>query len=117
VETVVEAQWNATGISQRFISELQNFCLKNEHIEKMVLFGSRARGGYHRSSDIDLAVFTKNCSHTQQNLIEQAIKDMSTPLKIDVVFIDRLKKEKLIFNIREEGVIVYEQGKDLREAQ
>lgn len=113
----MEAQWNATGIFQRFISELQNFCLKNDQIEKNVLFGSRSKGDYHRSSDIDLAVFTKNCSHTQQNLIEQAIKEMSTPLKIDVVFIDRLNKGKLIFNIREEGVIVYEQGKALREAQ
>lgn len=26
-------------------------------IEKIVLFGSRARGDYHRSSDIDLAVY------------------------------------------------------------
>lgn len=113
----MEAHWNATGISKRFISELQNFCLKNDQIEKIVLFGSRARGDYHRTSDIDLAVFTKKCSHTQQNLIEQAIKEMSTPLKIDVVFIDRLTKEKLIFNIRKEGVVVYEQGKALREAQ
>jgi len=41
---------------------------------------------------------------------------MSTPLKIDVVFMDRLKKEKLISNIIKEGVIIYEQGKALREA-
>lgn len=44
-------------------------------------------------------------------------KEMPTHLKIDVVFIDRLNKEKLIFNIREEGEIVFEQGKALREAQ
>lgn len=113
---MIDAHWNATGISKRFISELQSYCSKNDQIEKIFLFGSRARGDYHRSSDIDLAVFTRKISHTQQNLIEQAINQMSTPLKIDVVFMDRLTKEKLIFNIRKEGVVIYEQGKALREA-
>ncbi|WP_431308913.1 hypothetical protein [Halalkalibacter flavus] len=65
---------------------------------------------------MDLAVFTNESSLTQQNLIEQSINEMSTPLKIDVVFIERLNKEKLIFNIRKDGVVVYEQGKALREA-
>lgn len=108
--------WNKTGISNHFVSELQSYCSKNNLIEKIVLFGSRARGDYRRTSDIDLAVVTTKSSHTQQNLIEQAIHEMSTPLKIDVIFMDRLSKEKLIFNIREEGVVIYEQGKALREA-
>jgi uncharacterized protein len=113
---VIDTYWNATGISKRFINELQSYCSKNHQLEKILLFGSRARGDYHRSSDIDLAVFTKRISHTEQNLIGHAINEMSTPLKIDVVFMDRLKKEKLISNIIKEGVIIYEQGKALREA-
>ncbi|MCQ6275927.1 nucleotidyltransferase domain-containing protein [Bacillus sp. V3B] len=113
---MIYPQWNETGISKRFISVLQSYCLKKDHIDKILLFGSRARGDYHRSSDIDLAVFTKESSHTQQNLIEQAINEMPTPLKIDVVFMDRLNKEKLISNIRKEGIVIYEQGKALREA-
>ena len=113
---MIYAHWNNTGISERFIHELQSYCLKNDQIDKIVLFGSRARGDYHKSSDIDLAIFTKKVSRTQQNLIEQAIHEMSTPLKIDVVFMDRLMKEKLIANIKREGVEIYEQGKALREA-
>ena len=110
---MIDTHWNATGISEPFIRELQSYCSKNNKIEKILLFGSRARGDYRRSSDIDLAVFTKEISHTQQNLIEHAINGMSTPLKIDVIFMNRLKKEKLIFNIKKEGVIIYEQGKAL----
>ena len=108
---MIDTYWNTTGISKRFINELQSYCSKNHQLEKILLFGSRARGDYHRSSDIDLAVFTKRISHTEQNLIEHAINEMSTPLKIDVVFMDRLKKEKLISNIIKEGVIIYEQRK------
>ena len=111
-----DTDWHATGISKRFMNELQNYCSKNPQLEKVLLFGSRARGDYRRTSDIDIAVFTKEISHTEQNLIEHAINELPTPLKIDVVFMDRLKKEKLISNIIKEGVVIYEQGKALREA-
>ncbi|WP_332634783.1 hypothetical protein [Halalkalibacter flavus] len=40
----MESHWNATGISKRFINDLQSFCSKNDQIEKIVLFGSRAEG-------------------------------------------------------------------------
>lgn len=116
VIAVKDTDWHATGISKRFMNELQNYCSKNPQLEKVLLFGSRARGDYHRTSDIDIAVFTKEISHTEQNLIEHAINELPTPLKIDVVFMNRLKKEKLISNIIKEGVVIYEQGKALREA-
>ncbi|WP_170008115.1 nucleotidyltransferase domain-containing protein [Bacillus fonticola] len=89
--------WKATGTSQRFIDELLEYCQRNDSIDKVVLFGSRARGDYHRASDIDLAVFTVTCSHTQQNLIEDAINEMSTPLRLDIIFPDRIKKRKVDF--------------------
>ncbi|MBB6450053.1 hypothetical protein HNR44_002031 [Geomicrobium halophilum] len=111
----MQAYWRETGISKRFIHELQRYCARNHRIEKIVLFGSRARGDYHKSSDIDLAIFTINSSHSQQNLMEQSIYELPTPLKIDVVFISRLSKEKMISNILKESVVIYEQGKALRE--
>lgn len=116
VGMVAYPEWNETGISKRFIDELRFYCITNNQIDKILLFGSRARGDYRAASDIDLAVFTKQVSHTQQNLIEHAISELSTPLKIDLVFINRLRKVKLISNIRNEGEVIYEQGKALREA-
>ncbi|SDC20324.1 nucleotidyltransferase domain-containing protein [Shouchella lonarensis] len=102
--------WRKTGISTRFVSELQHFCAQHEHIDKVILFGSRARGDYRRTSDIDLAIVTKPISHSTQNLIAQAILDIPTPLKIDITFVDRLRKEALLTRIQKEGVVVYGQG-------
>ena len=48
--------WRSTGISQRFIDELKEYCSQNEKIEKVILFGSRARGDYQKTCDMDLAV-------------------------------------------------------------
>ncbi|WP_059106155.1 nucleotidyltransferase domain-containing protein [Shouchella shacheensis] len=107
-------EWNSTGISKRFMKELQDLCAANEQIEKVLLFGSRARGDYTRTSDIDLAVFTSVLSHSQQNLIEAQIDEMSTPLKVDVLFVDRVTKEKLISNIEKEGAVIFEQREALR---
>jgi predicted nucleotidyltransferase len=100
--------WKKTGISERFIQELQIYCGRNENIEKVILFGSRARGDHRKTSDIDLALYTNHLSHSEQSLIEADILDMSTPLKMDILFQNRLNKEKLILNIKREGVIVYD---------
>ena len=108
--------WHTTGISERFIKELLDYCSNHPKITRVVLFGSRARGDHSNRSDIDLAITTQNCSHTVQNLISQEIEDMTTPYKIDILFTDRLQKEKLLFNINQEGVIIYEQGEAVRKA-
>lgn len=115
--SMISTYWNSTGISERFIDALRKYCENNEQVEKVVLFGSRARGDHQKSSDIDLIVFTKGSSHSDQNLMENYIYELPTPLKIDVVFADRLSKEKMLSNIINEGIIIYEQRKDLREVQ
>ena len=47
--------WKKTGISDKVITEIQNIAFQN-HVKKVILFGSRARGDYYKKSDIDLAV-------------------------------------------------------------
>ena len=42
-------------LSQKLIDEISSFA-KIRNIEKVILFGSRARGDNRRTSDIDLAV-------------------------------------------------------------
>ena len=43
--------WKKTGISNKVIEEIQNIALKN-HVKKVILFGSRARGDFYKKSDI-----------------------------------------------------------------
>ena len=44
-----------TGIRPRVIEEIRTLACKY-HVEKVILFGSRARGDFKSTSDIDLAV-------------------------------------------------------------
>ena len=50
---------NGTGIDDRVINEII-LLAKIHDVDRVVLFGSRARGDYHRASDIDLAVYGGN---------------------------------------------------------
>lgn len=104
------------NLPDRFFRELMDYCSNNKKIEKVILFGSRARGDHRIQSDIDLAFYTADMTHSEQNLIEYRIQEIPTYLKIDVLFMDRLTKKNLIWNIEKEGVILYEQGKALRKA-
>ena len=50
-----------TGIRQQVIEEIIQIAKLN-HVEKVILFGSRARGDYKERSDIDLAFSGGNSS-------------------------------------------------------
>ncbi|MTV47390.1 nucleotidyltransferase domain-containing protein [Heliobacillus mobilis] len=76
-------------------------------IDKIVLFGSRARGESHRTSDIDLAVYPLPEFNLTGHLSSD-LDDLDTLLKIDVVFIGVQTNRDLIEIIEKEGVLLYD---------
>lgn len=82
--------------------------IKNEsYIEKAVIFGSRARNDYKKVSDIDIAIYGKNMTSTQLNLLRDRLNHLDLIYKIDVVDFYDLTKESLIKNIDTEGRQIY----------
>ncbi|MDR5659954.1 nucleotidyltransferase domain-containing protein [Serpentinicella sp. ANB-PHB4] len=76
--------------------------------ERVVLFGSRARGDHSKTSDYDIAVFGQ-VSLREKAMFCDALEEINTLNKFDVVFTDDHIEEKLLNNIVEEGVVIYEQ--------
>lgn len=94
---------DGTGIREQVIDEIIALAKKHS-IEKVILFGSRARGDYHRASDIDLAV-------SGGNMIEFALdveERTSTLLRYDVVDLNKNLKMEFRRSIEKEGKILYE---------
>ena len=77
---------------------------KRYQIQEIILFGSRARGDYNRTSDIDLAVTGGNISSFAVSIEEET----STLLEYDIVDLDKPVSEELLKSIRDEGKILYE---------
>lgn len=94
---------NSTGMKEQVIEEIKE--IAREHgIETVILFGSRARGDYHRASDIDLAV----CGGDIVNFALDVEEKTSTLLSFDVVDLSKSLKEEFLEAIRKDGIVIYE---------
>ena len=77
---------------------------KQYGVNRITLFGSRARGDYKERSDIDLAVYGGNTEEFGIDVEEL----VPTLLKFDVVHMDKPVQEDLVESIDREGVVIYE---------
>ena len=92
-----------TGIRPAVIDEIKALA-RVYGIQRVILFGSRARGDYHRASDIDLAV---EGGRITDFIIE--VKDStSTLLDFDVVDLANAQPGKFLESIKREGITLYE---------
>ncbi len=89
-------------------NKIKEIALKYQDIEKIVLFGSRAREDNRNTSDIDLAVFTNDSK--DEAFIRNEIDELDTLLKIDVVMVNDKIDPKLTENILKEGVILMQKN-------
>ena len=91
------------GIDDSIEQDIISIAIKND-IKKLILFGSRARGDFKRTSDIDLAVEGGNISAFAVQVDEEA----STLLEFDIINLDGRVQKELLESIRREGVLLYE---------
>lgn len=92
-----------TGIKQQVIREIQDLAQKYE-VNKVVLFGSRARGDFKEKSDIDLAVEGGNFARFSLDVNEET----STLLKFDIINLNEKIQNELAESIQKEGKVLYE---------
>ena len=91
------------GIKEKVLLEIKELAEKYD-IQKVILFGSRARGDFRERSDIDLAAQGGNV-----DLFALAVdEETSTLLKYDIVNLDRAVQKELLESIEKEGILLYE---------
>ena len=78
-------------------------------VDKIVLFGSRARGDNAPKSDIDIAVyFSGGVSEKERAAFSLDVtEDLPTLYEFNVVCIDDKTSSRLLKNIHEDGVVLY----------
>lgn len=81
--------------------------------EKLILFGSRARGDHRQTSDIDLAIY--GMPEENHALFWSEIDDLPTLLSFDLVHISPHTSPALLANIEKDGVILMERSKEKRD--
>lgn len=101
-------------IEEKLRIELENVFKKYKEIEKVILFGSRARQDNKYNSDVDLCLFGEQITHLIQAKVSMDIDEINTPLSFDILNFNELTKEKLIENIMNEGIVIYRGPRDIR---
>ena len=92
-----------TGIHAVVLEQIRSIA-KQYDLNRVILFGSRARGDFKERSDIDLAASGGNISAFSLAVDEET----DTLLKYDVVDLDRPVDPALLDNIRKDGIMLYE---------
>lgn len=84
---------------------------KNQHIEKAILFGSRAKGTFHKGSDVDIALIGYGISLDDILNITSEIENLDLPYKFDLIIYDRIKEQGLIDHINRVGKVLFQRQK------
>lgn len=99
---------NKFGLDKTIMEKLNSIFKKYEEIEKVCIFGSRAKGTYKKTSDIDLVMYGENLTHTINTKVYYDIEELYIIYKIDLINFNSLsEKDALRENIIKEGVEIY----------
>ena len=90
------------GLSKEVYEKIKKVIDENKQY-KIVLFGSRARGDYKETSDVDLAVLNE-ISRGEQYKIMNEIDLLDIAYKVDIVFVNSKTKAELVESIKRDGV-------------
>jgi predicted nucleotidyltransferase len=96
------------GLSPSNIDKIRKVFADYPEVEKVIIYGSRAKGNYKPHSDIDLTLIGERLDLTTQFRIETALDDLLLPYTIDVSIFHQISNPDLIEHIGRVGKTFYE---------
>ena len=96
------------GLDENTLFRIRQVFAQFEQIEKVILYGSRAKGNYRNGSDIDLVLEGKNLDlgNTLYPLM-QKLDDLDLPYTFDIAIVEQIENQALIDHIRRIGTVFY----------
>lgn len=92
-----------TGLNNSDIEKIQNVFALYSQVEKVILYGSRAKGTYKPASDIDLTLVGTKLNLSVQQKIESELDDLMLPYKFDISIYHQISNKDLIEHIERVG--------------
>ena len=95
------------GLSSLTIEKLHSVFAAHRDIERVVLYGSRAKDTYRPGSDIDMMIVGRALDTSDLLRIETAIDDLLLPYPVDIALLHRVTNVDFIDHIERVGVTLY----------
>lgn len=100
---------NTFGISEQSYQRMMNVLSSYKEVEKVIIFGSRAKGNYKRGSDIDIAIVgEKSTPRLAWDIAGRLNESEPIPYFIDVVDYNSLTNTELKAHIDRVGQVLYD---------
>ena len=96
------------GIKDDYWKRLETVLVSHKNIEKVILYGSRAKGTNRMYSDVDIVLVGEKINNREYTNIIQEIDDLLLPFIFDISVYYSIKDSNLIESINRTGVIIYE---------
>jgi predicted nucleotidyltransferase len=98
------------GIKEEYWNKLESVFRNHKNIEKVILYGSRAKEINSPYSDVDIILVGENIENREFCNILNEIDDLLLPFIFDISVNYTISNVNLIDSINKTGVIVYEDG-------
>lgn len=95
------------GLKPETQKKLNSVFMKHPSIQKVVLYGSRAKGNFKVGSDIDLTILDSKMNLTDLLKIQDEIDDLLLPYKVDLSLFHTIDNKDLIEHIQRVGLDLY----------
>ena len=95
------------GLAAEDVARIRAVFEKYSPIEKVILYGSRAKGSHRQGSDIDVTLFGP-LTLTILNQIRNDLDDLNLPYTFDLSIYSQIDNADLLEHIRRVGTLFFE---------
>jgi len=96
------------GLTPKHREEIRAILAKAAHVDRAVLFGSRALGTFGKASDVDLALEGENLDLSDLLSLRGEFAESSLPYDVDLVIRSEIVNPELESRIERQGTTFYE---------
>ena len=96
------------GLSPQTLVKLSSVWIRHANVDKVWIYGSRAKGGFREGSDIDLSLVGEGLTTTELLQIENELEELMLLYKVDLSLLAQLDNAELADHIRRRGLVLFE---------
>lgn len=96
------------GLDDRVIERIQDVFRRHNTIERVMLYGSRAKGSWKPGSDIDITLMGSSLNADVLNAVYNELDDLNLPWTFNISLFSSIENENLVAHIERVGLPLYE---------